>query len=655
MNTLGFAPDDSATVPELNGALTEATPFAEGAILSQEVPEAPTEPNLAQPPAQRSRWRRVTAGAVLTGFALLGAACTGSKEQEQAPAGPLPTAEVHPLPTLPELDSSRGQHLLSGTWNMPGAIAGGGKLQLIRTNEAVLALPEDSAGRPPANPEYEANPPVNLYGSHLQAKQDGNLGVAMRLQDVKGPATISLLGSPNIRFDEHIYRQSGLDIIIDGTTVSVRVYGDGGEPATSGEIKMDRASSVADVVFAQIGEEIHINVNGKALVIPAQVIKKQLWFGFDANATISALDAYPVKGNEFQVVNASKMYDGLHASPNGLASIAAKHGHKQRIGTAVDLAELVANPEYAKFVIANFNQLETENLAKFQALQPEEGKFQFAELDSLVDFATKHGMTVHGHALVFTEAYPKWLSDKLNDPSTTREEAVQLMTNHITTVMTRYNGRNGHGRIDSWDVVNEFGDPDEWGQLNQQSLWYKKIGADYIKIAFQAAQKADPNADLFLNDWAGETDADRFGLMSRTARSLKKAGIRRVGLGFQAHFDEDTLDDNDAMDGLYSGALDKDFTQLRRDGILVRISEASVAENDDIQTQADVHGMLGGACMHAANCTDINLWGAVNSEFRYFYFTGGPGDPGNDAPATQSADGKIKERPAMAALRSAVS
>src|SRR5215472_7439616 len=79
----------------------------------------------------------------------------------------------------------------------------------------------------------------------------------------------------------------------------------------------------------------------------------------------------------------------------------------------------------------------------------------------------------------------------------TKENARQILTEHIRTVAGRY-----ARRLHSWDVVNEAIDAksDRPDGL-RKSPWFDLIGPDYIDIAFRTAREADSKALLTYNDY----------------------------------------------------------------------------------------------------------------------------------------------------------
>ena len=68
----------------------------------------------------------------------------------------------------------------------------------------------------------------------------------------------------------------------------------------------------------------------------------------------------------------------------------------------------------------------------------------------------------------------------------------------------------------------------------RQSPWFKIIGDDYLVKAFQFAHEADPNAELYYNDYDLELPAKRAGGVE-LIKKLKAAGVPISGVGLQNH------------------------------------------------------------------------------------------------------------------------
>jgi endo-1,4-beta-xylanase len=134
-------------------------------------------------------------------------------------------------------------------------------------------------------------------------------------------------------------------------------------------------------------------------------------------------------------------------------------------------------------------------------------------------------MKLRGHTLVWHRQIPKWLTDG----NFTRDETIKILKEHIQTLVGRY-----RGKILAWDVVNEVID-DKTGKFRTDSFWYQKLSADYIKLAFEFARKADPDVKLYYNDYSAEgLNAKSDGIYS-LLRELKNQGVPVDGIGWQMH------------------------------------------------------------------------------------------------------------------------
>ena len=176
------------------------------------------------------------------------------------------------------------------------------------------------------------------------------------------------------------------------------------------------------------------------------------------------------------------------------------------IGAALNPAQFCeSNKVEAAIVKAQFNSITPENVLKWEKIHPRPGEYDFTLADQFVAFGQTNGIFIIGHTLVWHEQTPEWVFEDKGKPAS-REVLLQRMRDHIFTVVGRYKGR-----VKGWDVVNEALESD--GSL-RNSPWRKLIGDDFIEHAFQFAHEADPQAELYYNDYSLESEPKRNGAVA---------------------------------------------------------------------------------------------------------------------------------------------
>lgn len=187
-----------------------------------------------------------------------------------------------------------------------------------------------------------------------------------------------------------------------------------------------------------------------------------------------------------------------------------------------------------RLLLTQFSIVTPENCMKPAKVQASEGRWDFAQADGFVDFATKNDLKVVGHCLVWAkdDRTPAWFYRDGEKPAS-RELLLERIRRHIETEVTRY-----RGRIAMWDVVNEA--LDDGAEYLRISSWSKECGEEFIAKAFEYAHAADPDAMLIYNDYNNELPAKREKQI-RLVRSLldKKVPIHAVGL--QGHYEIDRV------------------------------------------------------------------------------------------------------------------
>ena len=262
-----------------------------------------------------------------------------------------------------------------------------------------------------------------------------------------------------------------------------------------------------------------------------------------------------------------------------------------------------------------YNMLVAENEMKMDVLQPSQGQFSYGSADALVSLAQNNKMAVRGHCLVWNQQQPEWLSGdkgKKNDKHWTRQQALDIMKDHITHVMQHFKGK-----VTEWDVVNECLDDDQSiirsnpdSYKIKSSVWQLAIGDDYVDSAFVYARRADSTAKLYLNDYDVELHGKaKTVAYYNLARHLQSQNIPIDGVGLQCHF---SIGDVDSV------KLEKTIQRFGEIGLKCLITELDMGipsiSSANLEEQARNYRVITDIMLNNDNCPSMLIWGIKDND-----------------------------------------
>lgn len=298
------------------------------------------------------------------------------------------------------------------------------------------------------------------------------------------------------------------------------------------------------------------------------------------------------------------------------------------IGAALNADQITGKDTIGLQILTkHFNAIVAENCMKSEVIHPTADEFDFALSDQFVELGVKNDMFIVGHALIWHSQLSPWFCVDEKGNNVSPELLKERMKTHIQTIVGRYKGRIG-----GWDVVNEAFLED--GSY-RNSKFYEILGEEFIPLAFQYAQEADPDAQLYYNDY-NEWYPGRRETVIRLIRTLKERGIRIDAIGMQGHL---------GMDSPSLQEYEEAIEDYAKEGVQVMVTEldlsilpfpqagigADISQNFDYQKELNPYteGVPASAqqawnermldffklfSKHADKISRVNIWGISDKD-----------------------------------------
>ena len=273
------------------------------------------------------------------------------------------------------------------------------------------------------------------------------------------------------------------------------------------------------------------------------------------------------------------------------------------LGTAFQYGQIQNNPTYRTQLLSHgYTVLTPEWEAKMDQVETSSGVFDFSKPDAMLQFAEDNGLQMRGHALVWGQQVPAWVTN----PSSpwTRTTLLAVMNDWITTAVSRY-----AGRIHAWDVVNE---PLNDDGTYKQNIWQQVIGNDYIEQALRTAHDADPTARLYVNEYSAEWIWPKSNALYAIALDFKSRGVPLDGIGFQVH--------SDTRWPVPYADLVANMTRFGNLGLRTDITEMDVGTSHYAGTTAQkyeaqrvIYSDAAHACKISPSCWAFTTWGFTDN------------------------------------------
>jgi endo-1,4-beta-xylanase len=293
----------------------------------------------------------------------------------------------------------------------------------------------------------------------------------------------------------------------------------------------------------------------------------------------------------------------------GLAELAAPKGIL--IGTEFNPGNM-SDDRFCRIIRHDFN-MGALSVFSDASIWTAPDEYNFQLLDQQVNAAADYGLTLYASHLVYGAVQPGYLPDWLTHGNFSKEDLLNILHNHITTLVTRYKDK-----VKIWSIANEAPERDRYPG---NDFWYDHIGPEYIEKSFEWAREADPDAILIFNADNNESPRDanttyNINTLYQKVKTMKENGVPIDAIGMQMHlfvkWNSKVMPKEADVE-----ATMKKFGGL---GVKVMITEMDVDMHEIPGTpqqkaaaEVQLYTDMMTACINSGVCTAFETWGVSDS------------------------------------------
>lgn len=355
-------------------------------------------------------------------------------------------------------------------------------------------------------------------------------------------------------------------------------------------------------ILGQFGSPEQFDMSFSSVKLSNTVGPPPPYEGFEPDAPWRAEAATRIEAIRKADLNIRVVDAAGNVLPNATITV-KQQSHEFGFGSAVQARLLGNNPQanatYQQKLVELFNVATIENNLKWPAWAGDWGSsFTRAKAEEALSWLGSQEIEARGHVMVWPGAanLPNSLQSLVTADSLTPGQQAELRSRiaaHIADL-----GAFADGRIASWDVINE-------PRTNNDVMRLLDEGDDAMATWFQQARAAQPDAELYLNEFSILASAEGVGtsnqrLLESQVQALLDAGAPIHGVGLQGHFNEDDLTGPERLWQIVDIYADL--------GLNVQVTEFDFGTNDEQLQAAYMRDFLTAMFAHEG-VSDVIQWG----------------------------------------------